>query len=114
MNSYGEEPTHTCGSVNPKTMTHLVVGAQMIGKTEEKILEIWKPVYSLAVPLSSGLSLAQDRLKPRLPASLYAFFLEFCSSRKPPMNNRMAAMQMHESATLKAGHQPPLVGTSFS
>ena len=36
------------------------------------------------------------------------------SSRRPPRNNRQAAMQMQESATLKAGHQPPLDGTSLS
>jgi hypothetical protein len=39
---------------------------------------------------------------------------DFFSSVKPEKNNSPAAMQMHESATLKVGHHPWLLGMIFA
>ena len=39
MSSNVAQPTHTYGSVNPKTMIHLVVGRKMVGKNVGKIFE---------------------------------------------------------------------------
>ncbi len=111
------QPKHTCGSVNPKTMVHLVVGVRMVGKDEVKILEICRHAAASHRNVADSLSRTRrvrDRLRQPGHVQASAFFFACCSSRIPPMNNSTAAMQMQESATLKAGHQPPLDGTSLS
>jgi hypothetical protein len=52
---------------------------------------------------------APIRVDSRFPHSV---FLSGCF--QPLMKSSTAAMQMQESATLKAGHQPPLEGTILS
>ena len=129
MNSNAAKPSNACGSVNPKTMIHLVVGRQMVGKDKEKIFEIFalglrqlaaalgtQPCCGPPPQVQPGASKLATESGSKLPQSMarHTFFFACCSSRIPPMNNRTAAMQMHESATLNAGHQPPLPGTSLS